>query len=277
MLKIRLMFLAPMIAIVFGGYSFTFAQLQTGIRNDTDLAAVQLEHIQIKTQSIGQLFSELALSSNIPIGLEIAPKLDERGSYVIEFKKGTLSELLTEFVIQHREYAWELRDGVVNVFPKNQYRDVLFRDLLETRIEKFVVKENTSCWAVAESLIATPEVKKKLEANDASYRAPDFTGFYIPQIGRHFTLDVSNLPLRSILNRLVKQSPTARFWIIARNNDGSLNMSFAATHEDSPNDKRTVPLYKDEELLQRQFIRFNPFDGLDRRANRGILPVRLFC
>jgi hypothetical protein len=136
----------------------------------------------------------------------------------------------------------------VNVFPKDSHRDALVHKLLETRIRKFSVKENTSCWALAASLVATPEMKKILEASGTTYRAPDFTGVYLPQVGRYFTLDVSNLPLKSILDKVIRQSSTARFWVITRNHDGSLNISFGAMHEDFPKGRGTPRIYKTEEL-----------------------------
>ncbi len=237
MLKAMLIPFASFLALVFGANFFAVTQAQTPVRSNGDLAAMELEKVQIEAQSIGSFFSELALSSNIPIGLEIASKEDKLASYGVDFKRGTLSELLNQFVIQHNQYAWEIRDGVVNVFPKDDYRDALFHDLLETRIGRFAVKENTSCWTLVESLVATVEIKKILKANGTSYRAPDFTGFYIPQAGQHFTLEIPNASLKSILNRIVGHSPTARFWVITRNYDRSLNMSFGAKHEDSPNRK----------------------------------------
>jgi hypothetical protein len=226
--------ISSLLAVLFVSNCLVVTQAQTQVRENGDLAAKQLEQVQIEAQSIGSFFSKLALSFNIPIGLEIAAKQGDLASYGTDFKKGTLSELLNQFVIQHNEYAWEIRDGVVNVFPKDDYRDALFHNLLEIRIGRFTVKENTSCWTLAETLLSTPEMKRVLEANGTTYRAPDFSGFYIPQAGRHFTLDVSNVTLRSILNRIVEQSPTSKFWIIARNYDGSFFISFGARHEDSP-------------------------------------------
>jgi hypothetical protein len=225
---------SSLLALLFASNCLIVNQAQTPARNDGDLAALQLEQIQIDAQTTGSFFSELALSSNIPIGLEIAAKESNLVSYRIAFKKGTLAELLNQFVIQHDQYAWEIRNGVINISPKDHYRDALFHNLLETRIGRFTVRENTSCWTLAESLASTPEMKKVLQANGTSYRPPDFNGFYIPQAGRHFKLDVSNVTLKSILNKVVEQSPTAKFWVIARNYDRSLNISFGARHEDSP-------------------------------------------
>jgi hypothetical protein len=231
--------ISSLLALLFASNCLVVTQAQTPARNG-DLAGMQLEEIQIEAQSIGSFFSQLALSLDIPIGLEIASKEDKLASYRIDFKKGTLSELLSQFVVQHGQYAWEIRDGVVNIFPKDDYRDALFHNLLDTRIGRFTVKENTSCWTLAETLVSTPEMKGVLEAYGISYRAPDFSGFYIPQAGRHFKLDVSNVTLRSILNSVVEHSPTAKFWVMARNYDGSLNISFGARQEDSPKGNRVL-------------------------------------
>lgn len=233
MVKVILRLIIPLLTLVFGNmYSDTVAQLR--VQNSQDLAVIQLENVQIEAQSIGSFFSSLALSSDIPIGLEIASSEDRRTSYAVDFKKGTLSELLNQFVTEHTEYSWEIRDGVVNVFPKKGHRVTLFQDLLKTRIGRFSVKENTSCSALVESLITTSEIRKILNVSGTKYRAPDLTGFYFPQVGRKFVLEVSNSTMKSILNRVVRLSPTAKFWVITTNSDGSLNIRLAANHEDTP-------------------------------------------
>jgi|SoiMetStandDraft_5_1073268.scaffolds.fasta_scaffold23403_1 hypothetical protein len=238
MVKVILRLIIPLLTLVFGQFD-TLAQ--TRVQKSQDLAVIQLENVQIKAHSIGSFFSTLALSSDIPIGLEIAFSKDTRTPYAVDFKKGTLSELLTQFVTEHTEYAWEIRDGAVNVFPKKGYRVALFEDLLKTRIGRFSVKENTSCAALVESLITTSEITKVLNVRGAKYRAPDLTGFYIPQVGRKFVLEVSNSTMKSILNRVVRLSPTAKFWVIATNSDGSLNVSLAANHEDA---KKEIQLWR---------------------------------
>jgi hypothetical protein len=222
----------------FGAPRFAAAE----VRQDS-LEARHLEGVRIEAQSIGSLLSDLSLSHNIPIGLETAQYDDGLGSYEIDFKGGTLADLLTQFVAQHGQYAWEIKDGVVNVLPKESYRDALFKDLLKTRISNFSVKEKTSCQTLADALVATPEASQLLQAKDTSYRAPSFNGFYIPQIGRHFTLVASNLSLKSILNRVIEESPTARFWVIARNpSDQTFFISLAAQFEDSPLGTRKLGL-----------------------------------
>jgi hypothetical protein len=108
-------------------------------------------------------------------------------------------------------------------------------DLMETKISRFVVKKNTSCWDLAQSLVATPEIKKILEQYGTSYRKRNFSGPYIPQVGRDFTLDVSDEALKPILNKVIKASPTATFWLIKRNSyDQTVFLNLSARHEDLP-------------------------------------------
>ena len=214
------------------------AQVGADSRRQKDLALRQVENVRIRKQTVGALLSELSLSYGIPIGLEAAPSDTRLGNYQLEFKKGTLAELLNQFVTQNDRYTWRINEGVVNVLPKADSRDFLLQNLLETRINAFQIKPETSCSNLAESLIATPEVNRLLVASGVTYREPSFSGFYIPQIGREFSLNVSDSTLRSVLNGVVNKSPTAKFWVLSRNNDGTLSLSLAATHEAMPRDRK---------------------------------------
>jgi len=199
-----------------------------------DLATRSLENVRIEAQSVGALLEKLSLHYDIPVGFEAASNDDERVNYELDFKKGSLSDLLNEFVARHDQYAWEIRDGVVNIFPKDNYRDALFRDLLATQIDSFAVKKKTSCMELAKSLAATSEVRRVLAAHGTSYRERDFSGSYIPQVGQNFALDVSNMTLKSTLNKVIKESPAARFWLVTRNSDQTFFLSVGARFEDSP-------------------------------------------
>src|ERR1051325_11656606 len=229
---------------VFAVSASLHAQTNTATRAREDLAATPLENVRIEAQSVGSLFSELSLSYGIPIGLETALNDDEIVMYRIDFKRGTLANLLTQFTAQHEEYSWEINDGVVNIFPKDNYRDVLSREMLETNVGSFSVKEKTSCSALAKSLVNTPEIKQVLEGSGATYRERGFTGTYSPQVGQTFTLEVSNATLKAILNKVIKESPTAKFWHIIRNSDDRtifLGCSARLEGIQSKNEKPAVP------------------------------------
>jgi hypothetical protein len=205
-------------------------------------ATMQLPATQIQEQGIEAFFSDLSLTYDIPIALEIASNDDELATYRADFKGGTLSEFLTGFVAQHQEYTWEINDGVLNIFPKEKYRDPVFKKLLGTQLKTFSIPEKTSCWALEDALISTPEIKKALEAHALQVSGRNFSGTYLPQLGRNFRLDISNTTLESLLNTVIKQSPVARMWFIKRYSyDRTFAIRFEARHEDAPSfDSRAI-------------------------------------
>ena len=214
-----------------------FAQDSTSARSSVDPRAEQLENVQIRAEGIAAFLGELSLLYDVPIGLETAVNEGAFTPYSIDFKKGTLADLLTQFVSQHSLYAWKIEGGVVNVFPAGANRDFVAKELLEVNIRKFSVKEKTSCSNLVEDLVAQPEVKRVLAANNASFNGGTPSGFYIQNVGRRFMLEVSNVTLKSILNEVISKSSTARFWVITRNVDKTLLIDISARHEDSPRTK----------------------------------------
>lgn len=229
------------------------AQLSSPVRRFKDLGAEQLENVQIDAQGITSFFAELSLTYDIPIGLETAANEYALTRYSSNFKKGTLADLLTQFVSRHSLYTWKIEDGVVNVFPKDGYRDLASMELLATKIERFSVKGNTSCFNLVESLVMQPEAKTILDANKTTYSNNAPSGFYIPNVGRSFTLEVSDVTVKSILNKVVSKSSTAKFWVITRKPDKTLLIDLTARHEDAlriKGTRRLQELFLDESPRQ---------------------------
>jgi hypothetical protein len=193
------------------------AQEKAVARTRMNLAQMRLENVHIEREGIGGLFSALSFSYNIPIGLEIARSGDHLSLYQIDFKDGTLSDLLTQFVAQHHEYTWKIDNGVLSVFPKDEYRDPVIRELLLTEISSFSVQEKTSVVGFGKSLLSTPETKRILELYGTTYDTGYLGGFYIQQLGQKFSFEVSGIRLKSILDKVIKESPVARNWIISNN------------------------------------------------------------
>lgn len=213
---------------------FCSAQGRTIANQSNNLTARQLGKVHIEQQSLASLLSDLSLSYEIPIGLELAVNDDELAVHKIDFSGGSLSDLLTQFVAQHSQYTWEIKDGVVNIFPKDKYRDLILDELLSAKIGAFSIKANTSCWDLQKSLTSTPEIRRIREVYGIAPSGFNFTGLYFPQLGRDFTLDVSNMTVKSILNKVVKDSPTARYWVIKRHTDDqTFFIRLGARHEDS--------------------------------------------
>jgi hypothetical protein len=234
MLKMMLHLVVYALVMLFGATSLVCAQeAAVGTNKAGNLADMQLENVRIEEQSIEALFTNLSLSYDIPIGLEIAPHDDEFATYALYQKRGTLKDLLTQFSNQHTQYTWEVKDGVINIFPKQNYRDFVLDELLRIPISKFSVHENSSCWTLEESLTDTVEVRKIMQTYGLSRHGLNFSGAYFPQVGRQFKLDVTDMTVKSILNKVIMESPVAKIWLIKRYSaTGTFDIRLNARHED---------------------------------------------
>lgn len=221
----------------------TLVYPQTGRTRDLDLRNLRLEDVRISAQSTESVFSQLSILHGVPVGLEISPNDTEFHSYSIDFKGGALPELIAEIITQNRLYTWQITEGVVQVYPIDRNPDNQLKELLETNISKFKIKEGTSSWSLVSALISVPEIQKVLTTNKLVYRPRSFSGGYIPQLGRNFTCDFSNQTLRSVLNKVIKDSPTAKFWVIKKHVDNPLEfiISVSARHEDLPANNLKFP------------------------------------
>lgn len=226
-------YLIYLLVAMLGLSNFAWAQVIIIENKNQDLAVLQMHNVQIQTQNLSQLFSKLSLSYNIPIGFETSLNDDQIPAF-IDFKEGTLSELMTQLVSRHNQYIWEINDGVVNVFPKYNYRDVAFKEILETEVSQLSVKERTSCRTLEILLANAPEIKKVIKANALSYQTREHGGFYSQQLGQAFRFDFSNMPLKSILNKIIGNSLTAKYWVIYKMDDRQVfSLGVAARHENS--------------------------------------------
>ena len=210
-----------------------------------DLAQMPLEGVRLEARDIAGLFYQLSFEYDIPVGLEVARDEDagartgrtdgllrapvgvdvaqgegagedSKADYRLNLKKGKLSDLLTQFAAEHDRYTWKIEGGVVSVFPKDGHRDPRLRELLATEVGNFSVKEKTDCQTFAQSLLNTPEVRETLGGYALTYDTGRFGGFYIQQLGQSFSLNVSNVRLKEVLDKVVKESPVAKTWVIRR-------------------------------------------------------------
>jgi hypothetical protein len=234
-LTISLTLALCVIAIGLSSANSSIAQGIAVASRQADLAQMPLENVRIEVQSIEEFFSRFSFSYDIPVGLEIARNDNKFDVYRIDFKKGTLPDLLTQFVTEHNQYAWKIEAGVVSVFPKDDYRDSLLRELLSTEISSFSVKEKTSCWAFGESLVSTPEIRRALQLHRITYDVGYLGGFYIQQLGQRFAFDVSKMRLKAILDKVIKESPVARIWFLRNDSSAqTLSLRVKARLEYSP-------------------------------------------
>lgn len=183
-------------------------------KRNNELVTKQFKSVVLEGQ-LPQLFSKLALDHDIPIGLEL-DRSPEASNYRLEMANGTLPELLDQFVRQNGKYTWFIENGVLNISPRGEDRDRFLADILAVQIKHFSIKKGTSSAAVQQILCTSPEIKALMDANGLEAAGLDLTGFYIPQLGREFSIETSNATTKEILNRIVRDSPVARIWILSR-------------------------------------------------------------
>lgn len=222
--------------LLFTATNFAVAQeLTADSETNQPLASRELEDVRIRGYGVASLLSDLSLWYDIPIGLEVAMNGSGYSKLRMNLKKATLEEVLNKIVAEHPEYTWEIKDGVVNVFPKDGRQDPIVKQILGTEIGTLSIKEKTITWDVERALVTTPELSAVMEGHGLTIAAVDISGFYFPHVGRNFKLDVSNMTVRAILDNIVKESKTAKFWWISRNSsEHTLSIRMTAWQDDTP-------------------------------------------
>ncbi|HKS08564.1 MAG TPA: hypothetical protein VJS13_03395 [Pyrinomonadaceae bacterium] len=215
--------------------------LNAGAQEPAALATTQLEDVRLRGQDLRSLLSDLALQYDIPIGFERAMNSNDLTEVRMKFNQITLGDLLTRILAEHKAYAWEIRDGIVYIFPKNGYRDPIVEQLLNVRLKTFSLKKSTVTWDVETTLLKTPEFAEVFDAYGLTTLGWTFSGFYFPHLGKNYTLDVSDITVQSMLNRIVKESPTAKFWSVSRDSSEHVfSLNLAALQEGTPKNFRRI-------------------------------------
>jgi hypothetical protein len=194
------------------------AQTRAASRKNGELATRLIKKVELEGQ-LWNVLGRLALYYDIPLGLEISPDEQKSKRYRIELSEGTVADLMGQIISQNDRYDWLIENGVVNVFPRDKYRDAFLAELLTVQIRNFAVAKNSDCWTLQNDLVKTPEIKAVIDAHGMQATSADFSGFYIPQLGQSFSLKVSDITLKALLNRIITESPLARTWLIST--DGS--------------------------------------------------------
>lgn len=209
----------------------TEAQSRDQSRKNSELATRLIRNVDLEGQ-LGNLLTRLSLNYDIPIGLEISSDEQKSNNYRLELSEGTVADLMSQIISQNERYDWLIENGVVNVFPRDKYRNVFLAELLKVRIGSFTVDKNSDCWKLEDDLVNTPEVKAIIDAHGMQTGA-NFSGAYIPQLGRRFSLTVSDTTLKALLNRIIGESPLARTWIIdADNSSHTLSLRVTAMQQE---------------------------------------------
>jgi hypothetical protein len=201
---------------LFNSYRTEAQSVDQGSR-DRELATRVVKNVELEGQ-LWNLLTRLSLDYDIPLGLEVSSDEQLSNHYRVELSEGTVADLMSQIISQNEHYDWIIANGVVNVSPRDKYRNAFLAELLKVRVGSFALGKNTDCWKLQNDLVNTPEIKSVIDAH-GMHVGTNFSGAYIPQLGRDFSLKAFDTTLRALLNRIVRESPLARTWIV--NTDSS--------------------------------------------------------
>lgn len=173
------------------------------------------------------LLTRVSLDYDIPLGLELSADEQLSNRYRVKLSEGTVADLISQIIRQNERYDWSIENGVVNIFPRAKYRNPFLAELLAVQIASFAVKKNSDCWKLQDDLVNTSEIRSVIDAHGMKV-GTNFSGMHIPQLGRSFSIKVSEITLKVLLNRIVKESPLARTWLISAD-DFSRTLNFGVT------------------------------------------------
>jgi hypothetical protein len=176
-----------------------------------------IDNLDLKASNIHLMLSRLSAATKIPIGLEVSPddNLSIDRNMKLEIQKGTLRIALNSIVKQNPLYTWKIQDGVVNVLPMDPSRDHLIRAVLETKLQRFIVQPGMSRFVFRQTVTAMLEVKSVLDQENVHPDNQSFMSRDFDSLGRSFSLEVSNVSVIELLNRVIRDSQT-NYWVILR-------------------------------------------------------------
>lgn len=219
----KLFGMAAVLVIVFS--AGTFAQSKSHSSREENIN-LPVDDLQIEARNIHLMLSKLAYEYNVPISLEVAFDDDLLNSkrLKVNVKKGTLADVLDSIVLQSPSYGWELSGSTIKVLPKQDFRDPLLQTFLETKISHFVIPRRTARLTFKQALTNRSELKELLASNGVRLSSDVFSSYEIESIGPDFSLDLENIPVREILDYVIRNSQT-RYWFVRRSGD-SLFINF---------------------------------------------------
>lgn len=178
--------------------------------------------LTIKTGNLFQICGGLA-NEGIPVGFEGAIGFDISGPKNVQVENGTLKEVLESITKQDPTYTWEVNNGVVNIYPV-QFRDETIKSLLEKEIANFSTIKATGRDEIAKNIKSTNEINFLLKEKQIQFNISTKTNLYAKDGISEFNL--SNIELKGVLNKIVKESSDSKLWSITKTKEGSIFLLF---------------------------------------------------
>jgi hypothetical protein len=188
----------PVVVIILLLLSAIRATGQDGDR--LDLARKVTFHV--RNSSLSSALSDLSAVNHVPIGLEsLSDELEAGIAININASEEPLRSILDNILKQDPRYRWELRNGVINVFPSKAGAG--FLDVVVLHFEE----KDIDAEDVPALLMSKPEVQLRLASLGMTYQGgSQYDGPYrsLPR----FSIKLSNKTVREMLNELTRRGYT---------------------------------------------------------------------
>lgn len=214
--KLRLFTAVLLIVLVQGASALTPAQSQ---KLDDDLLKTPIDGSRVVGGTTFKTLEKLASVYKIPVGFEDTSQPNPPGNGSPETEKriglfkGTLEAFLNYLLQVEPGYSWELRDGVIDVFP-TQLRSPKLSAILDTQIKEFTLRPMSGVLGAGDHICRTEEVKSKLKSlgiTPIHFYQNDELEKVLPQKA---PVKLTDMKVRDILNELVKYN-RAEMWTAA--------------------------------------------------------------
>ena len=182
----------------------------------SDLLKRRVQAVHVEAVNALVALSHIAEDYEIPIGVEAASRGKGR-EIKVDVRDGTLRDVLDAVIKQDPRYEWKEEGGVINFIPRSD-RDELSADVLGTTLKQFVVKKGVALLDVKRDIVDQPEVNAKLDRAKVVTRIGGFTGWDFRKPGPDFTLQMSNVTVREVLNQIIRTSDV-KYWVVNRYGD----------------------------------------------------------
>ena len=176
-----------------------------------------IDNVDLKASNIHLMLSRLSAATKFPIGLEVSPNDDllvDR-HMKLQIQKGTFRTALDLIVQQNPLYTWRFTNGVVNVLPTDVNRDHLIKTVLGIKLERFAIQPGMSRFALRQTVTAIPKVKSILTRENVDAENQSFMSRDFDPLGSSFSLEVSDISITDLLNRVIRDSQT-NYWVVVR-------------------------------------------------------------
>jgi hypothetical protein len=193
-----------------------------GQTSDNDILNKRIEWDWVNP-NIYQVCAILAAKS-VPIGFEDTSYFENaKPDKIIHLETGTLREILNSLTKQDPNYKWDVRGGVVNIYPIRS-RDESLKTFLDTKLKYFFSKKEYGRKQIADSIHSSDEVKAFLTKKMLKLDIATWTELKVENATKE--INVSDADIRTILNQIVSDSSDSKRWLIQRTKNGEIFLSF---------------------------------------------------